>query len=135
MAKTKYGKHIVRHPVVEGEFGQELRFYGKTDYQSNFSLTILRVTRPVLMEATPHTHDFDMYLYFLSLDPDNMGDLGAEIELGLGSEREKHIITAPASVYIPRGMLHGPLNFKRVDRPVLLVHPFLAAEYSKVPVP
>jgi hypothetical protein len=63
-----------------------------------------------------------------------MGDLGAEIEIGLGKEQERHIITTPTTVYIPKGMVHCPLEFKRVDKPVLLVHCTLASKYYKSPV-
>ena len=78
-----------------------------------------------------HAHDFDMYIIFLGFDADNMGDLGAEIEMCLGEEEEKHIITSPTCVYIPKGMKHCPLNFKRVDKPILFIHCTLASEYKK----
>jgi hypothetical protein len=93
----------------------------------------LRITAPTLMEEFAHSHDFDMYLYFLSFDPDNMGDLGAEIEIGLGEEQERHIITTPTTVYIPSGLVHCPLEFKRVDKPILFVHCTLASKYYKSP--
>lgn len=83
------------------------------------------------MEDSPHDHDFDMYLYFLGKD--NMADLGAEIEMGFGEEQEIHTITTSSSVYIPKGLVHCPLNFKRVDRPVLFVHATIAAKYTKPP--
>jgi hypothetical protein len=129
--KTKYGKYVIRHPVKIGGFGPELQYTGENDYKTDFSLLILRITKPVLMEEFAHYHDFDMFLYFLSFDPDNMGDLGAEIEIGLGPESERHIITTPTSVYIPKGMIHCPLHFKRVDKPILFIHPFLAPKYVK----
>jgi hypothetical protein len=133
MTATKYGKYIIRRPVAKGGFGPELIYTGETDYKSNFTIMFLRITEPTLMEESAHSHDFDMYLYFLSFDPDNMGDLGAEIEIGLGKEQEIHIITTPATVYIPKGMIHCPLEFKRVDKPVLLVHCTLASKYYKMP--
>jgi hypothetical protein len=133
MTATKYGKYIIRRPVAKGGFGPELIYTGETDYKSNFTIMFLRITEPTLMEESAHSHDFDMYLYFLSFDPENMGDLGAEIEIGLGKEQEIHIITTPATVYIPKGMIHCPLEFKRVDKPVLLVHCTLASKYYKMP--
>lgn len=134
MTATKYGKYIIRRPVAKGGFGPELIYTGETDYKSNFTIMFLRITEPTLMEESAHSHDFDMYLYFLSFDPNNMGDLGAEIEIGLGKEQERHIITTPATVYIPKGMTHCPLEFKRVDKPVLFVHCTLASKYYKSPV-
>lgn len=133
MDTTKYGKYVVRRPVVIGGFGPALKYTGETDYQSDFSVFVIRITKPVLMEEFAHSHDFDMYLYFLSFDPDNMEDLGAEIEMGLGEEQEIHVITTPTSVFIPKGLIHCPLHFKRVDKPVLFVHCSIASKYYKSP--
>ena len=131
MARSKYDKYVITRPVVIGKFGPEYKFIGDEDYKSNFTLMFLRITKPELMEDYPHYHDFDMYLYFMSFDPDHMGELDAEIELGLGKEREIFKITAPTSVYIPAGMIHCPLDFKRVDKPILLVHATMASKYVK----
>ncbi len=131
MAAKKYSKYVIKRPVAIGGFGPEYKFIGENDYKSNFTIMFLRITEPTLMEDAPHFHDFDMYLYFMSFDPDNMGKLDAEIELGLGKEREIYKITAPTSVYIPAGMIHCPLEFKRVDKPILLVHCTLASKYVK----
>jgi hypothetical protein len=81
------------------------------------------------MEDAPHSHDFDMYLYFLGVN--DLGEMDAEIEMGLGEEQEIHKITTPASVYIPKGLVHCPLKFIRVDKPILFVHATLAPKYIK----
>ncbi|MGD0919164.1 MAG: hypothetical protein ABSB22_22210 [Thermodesulfobacteriota bacterium] len=134
MAETKYGKYVVRPPIkMGGKFGPEAEFTGEKHYGSDFSIMFFHITEPMLMEETPHSHDFDFYLFFLGRD--DMGDLGAEIELGLGKEQEIHTITTPTSVYVPKGLVHCPLNFKRVDKPILFVHALLAAKYTKMPAP
>jgi hypothetical protein len=71
-----------------------------------------------------------MYLYFLGVN--DLGDMDAEIEMGLGEEQEIHKITTPTSVYIPKGLVHCPLNFRRVGKPILFVHATLAPKYMKV---
>ncbi len=135
MAELKYSRYVVRHPVATGGYGPELIYTGETDYQSGLTMMFLRITAPTLMEEKAHAHDFDMYLYFMSFDPDSMGDLGADIEIGLGPEQEIHKITTPTSVYIPKGMVHCPLEFKRVDKPILFIHASLAPKYTKLPSP
>ena len=131
MADTKYGEYVRKHDLQFGGFGPEYIYTGEGDYKSDFTIMFLRITKPTLMEEYAHSHDFDMYLYFHSFDPHNMGDLGAYIEIGLGEEREIHIITTPTSVYIPAGMIHCPLEFKSVDKPVLFVHASIASKYVK----
>jgi len=135
MSQTKYGKYVLKYPVAKGGYGPELIYTGDKDYKSNFTMMILRITEPTLMEKEEHVHDFDMYLYFLSFDPNDMGNLGAEIEMGLGPEHEKHLITVPTSVYIPKGMIHCPLEFKRVDKPILFIHASISSKYYKGSAP
>jgi hypothetical protein len=103
MADTKYGNYVVRHPVQTGGYGPEFIYTGETDYKSNFTTMFLRITEATLMEDYPHSHDFDMYLYFLALDPDDMDDLHADIEMGLGPEREIHKSPIPPASMSPPG--------------------------------
>ena len=131
MTKTKYGKYVLRHPVEEGNFGPRINLVGERDFHSDFSIVYLPVLKPVLMEPLAHSHDFDIYLTFLGFDPNGLNELGAEIEMHLGEEQEKYIITKPTSVYIPKGLVHCPLNFKRIDKPILLVHATIAPRYFK----
>jgi hypothetical protein len=131
MAETKYGKYIYEHPIEHGELGPSIDYVGERDFNSDFSLILLPVTKPVLMEEFPHSHDFDMYLTLVGYDPNGLNDLGGEIEMYLGEEGEKHIITTPTSIYIPKGFTHCPMRFTRVDKPILLIHASLAAKYTK----
>jgi quercetin dioxygenase-like cupin family protein len=63
-----------------------------------------------------HTHDFDEVIAFFGSNPDDIHDLGGEVELWMGGE--KHIITRSCLVFVPKGTEHCPLSFNRVDRPI-----------------
>jgi hypothetical protein len=63
-----------------------------------------------------HTHDFDEVIGFFGSNPDDVHDLGGEVELWMGGE--KHIITKSCLVFVPKGVEHCPLAFNRVDRPI-----------------
>lgn len=130
---NKYDQYVISKPVAIGGYGPEFIYTGEKEYKSDFTIMFLRITEPTLMEEFPHSHDFDIYLYFMSFDANNMGELGADIEIGLGPEREIHKITTSTSVYIPAGMIHCPLHFKRVDKPIFFIHATLAANYKKDP--
>ncbi|NLA74707.1 MAG: hypothetical protein GX846_04440 [Deltaproteobacteria bacterium] len=76
-------------------------------------------TAPVCWE-TPHIHKYDEFLIFLGADlPDLCSSFDAEIDLWMGEEMEKHTITSTTVVFIPRGMQHAPLNFRKINKPVL----------------
>jgi hypothetical protein len=63
----------------------------------------------------PHVHDFDELIGFYGNNPKNPDDLGGEVEETLGDE--KYIITKSCIIFIPKGLKHGPLIIRRVDRP------------------
>jgi hypothetical protein len=43
------------------------------------------------------------------------------VELQMGAEREKHVMTRSTVVYIPAHQIHGPYIIKRTDRPWIFV--------------
>lgn len=74
----------------------------------------------------PHTHKDPEILVALGTDPDNPKELGAEIELCMGPEMEKHIITQSTLVYIPANFIHCPFRVTKVTRPFL----FIQSQYA-----
>jgi hypothetical protein len=133
MAETKFGKYIITqtpenpmHPRVK--YGTPLYNTLWINNQLNgaipgafFLECSLISQKSEIQEPTgkPHNHDFDEYLVWLGTNPDNPFDLDAEIELWL--ENERHIITKTTAVFIPKGMYHLPLIYRKVERPILIV--------------
>lgn len=77
-------------------------------------------TAPVCWETIPHVHKYDEFLIFLGAElPDLCKSFDAEIDLWIGKELEKHTITSTTVVFIPKGVLHCPLNFRAIRKPVL----------------
>jgi hypothetical protein len=138
MAESKYGKYIFRqtkpHPKISAATPaalEGLKDWGGIEHRMVWN----HVSQPVLMYKDPHVHEFDEFLCFLSSDPRTPFDLGAQIELSLGKEGERQIINAATIVCVPKGMVHGPLNFKKVDRTVLFCRVDLGHENSKDTAP
>ena len=74
----------------------------------------------------PHTHPVPEVLVALGSDPENPEDLGAEFELYMGTEMEKHVINKSTLIYIPENTVHCPFTITRVTRPFL----FIQAHYG-----
>jgi hypothetical protein len=129
MDTTKYGKYVIPKKVTKPEPWPTMEWIGETDYGSALTFMITRIMAPCKMEEYPHSHDFDMYLHFVSYDYEHMDELFAEIEIGLGEEQEMHFIDSPTSVYIPAGLIHCPLIFKKVEKPIILFHTSIASKY------
>jgi mannose-6-phosphate isomerase-like protein (cupin superfamily) len=64
-------------------------------------------------------------------DPNNIRDFGAKIEVCLGKEMEKHIITSNEAVSMPPGLPHCLINFIKVDKPVVFLEIMLVGKYEK----
>lgn len=103
-------------------------------------LTVLPIKSPNVMIKHPHKHEFDQILTFWGSNPDNMLDLGGEVELTIcepGKEAEKLVFTKAACITIPKGVLHGPLNFKKVNdpqRPIWFQDIVKATEYIRADI-
>ena len=74
----------------------------------------------------PHTHPVPEMLVALGTDPKNPKDLGAEFELYMGTEMEKHIVNTSTLIFIPENTVHCPFTIKRVTRPFI----FIQAHYG-----
>ena len=66
-----------------------------------------------------HSHDYAEVVLNIGGDPAHPEDLGAEIEFCIDGEPLTFDTTA--AVYAPKGIKHGPLTWKRLDRPHLLM--------------
>ena len=136
MAEIKYGKYIVREPFKKGRNEEVIEpmvhLNGEKD-GGGANLTVSRswITQPFRMIKQPHQHDHDQFLIFMGGNPMDVRDFGAEVELFLGDEGEKHIIDCPAAVHIPAGLMHGPLEYKRIDKPIVFLDIYLAPTYVR----
>ena len=64
-----------------------------------------------------HTHPEEEVLVFVGLDPDAIDYLGAELEIGMGPDYERHIFNTPTVAICPQGFPHLPLITRWVDKP------------------
>jgi hypothetical protein len=131
MAGTKYGKYIIcddsarpKHDVREQEPFQAIMptiavpvsYLDNKSVGSSFYAECMWYHSASDVQVEPHVHDFDEVLAFFGSDPADFHELRGEIELWL--DDEKHILTRSCMVYIPKGLRHCPLVFRRVDRPI-----------------
>ncbi len=136
MADTKYGKYLSTECVKPNK-NKEGSFITSTRHLEHFggghlSIDCIYHTEPHIMITQPHKHEFPQYLNFYSSNPADPRDFDAEIEICLGEEQEKHIIKSPTAVYIPAGLLHGPIEFVRINKPVLFLDIAATKKYSRV---
>jgi hypothetical protein len=139
MAKKKYGDYFKKLEFTDdgyGSFRQGIRLDGAAlGLDVCIEYGTWRHGGWMGKGLGPHTHDYDQVLYWFGADPDDMGELGAEVELFLGPEKEKHMITSTAAVHIPKGLVHFPANITRMDGPFCFMAVSCAPEYAKTDIP
>jgi hypothetical protein len=74
----------------------------------------------------PHKHRDPEVLVALGTDPDHPQELGAEYEIFMGPEMERHVVNKPSLVYIPGNFIHCPFRVTKVSRPFI----FIEAQYA-----
>jgi hypothetical protein len=142
MAGSKFEKYILREPwgipnkanpdpdaPVYIGIGQGAPVKG---WDESISQVLRPIYKPYVMIPKPHVHNTAEILYFIGGNPMNFKDFGAEVEfvLGEGEEAEKYTITSTTWVYVPRNLPHCPLNFKRIDKPIMFGHVMFAPTFE-----
>ena len=76
----------------------------------------------------PHIHKDHELVFQIGTDPDNPEDLGAEVEIFLGPEMERHVITKTCVLFFPANFVHCPW------RPLRTWRPWIFLEVNQGPV-
>ncbi len=135
---TKHGKYVMQlgtgFSIFKEVTAPQIGVNGAKDLgNANFSIGYSLLTQPFLMVGDTHNHDFDQAVFFLGGDPANVADFGAEVEMGV--DNQTYLINYAACVWIPKGVMHSPLNVKKVNKPIMFIDITLSPEYSTRPVP
>jgi hypothetical protein len=64
-----------------------------------------------------HVHEYDEIVIHLGTDPENQEELGGEIEFVV--DGQPLVVNKTSAVYVPKGVKHGPLVWKKYRRPHL----------------
>lgn len=77
-------------------------------------------------DAFPHTHATTQAMCFLGTNPDDLTEFGAEFEICMGKEEERHVFTKPTCVLAPPFLPHWPGGVLKLSKPIIMadIHPF-----------
>jgi hypothetical protein len=135
MPPTKYGKYVTRDIIEESKYPQITapiaKYRGCRGGENAMTCEWSCITKPFVMDDEPEVdNERDQFLLFASSNIEDGTEFQAEIELPLGKEGKKQVINEPTYVYIPKGLVHGPVNFKTVRKPIAFLSYFLSPEFS-----
>jgi hypothetical protein len=139
MAETKYKKYRLNELAPEqryqgfGRWPQTILFTDNDIIKGSKHFWASWVTSLPLPAHGPHTHNDDEMLVMLGSDPNNIKDLGCEVELCMGPEMEKHIIKESTLVYVPANLVHCPIKFRNLKRPFIFIQAQRAPKLTEKP--
>jgi hypothetical protein len=126
MVKPRYAKCIKTGLIMDID-----HYTGKSivahngELDADCSLGYHCISRPMSFDRV-HSHDFPEMLCFIGGNPEDITDLGAEIDITIGGET--HTITSTAVVSIPASVEHCPIIFRKVTKPLI----FLEISLSRI---
>jgi hypothetical protein len=63
-----------------------------------------------------HSHEFNETIAYVGTDPNNIYDLGGDVELWINGK--PNIIDKSFIAFIPAGTKHGPLKIRNISKPI-----------------
>ncbi|MBN2238160.1 MAG: hypothetical protein JW712_00160 [Dehalococcoidales bacterium] len=131
----KYWMNIVKGPLFidyePGWFGTSIWSH-HNEYKSGTTLGYHCLVSNYDVEFT-HAHGFHELLCFLSGDPENPTELGADVSVCLGDELEEHTFNTPTIISMPPGLKHCPLHVSNITRPVVFLEVSATKDFDKKP--
>jgi len=111
--------HPAERGVGPGNGDQIVWLYGRDleGMQVNFTWGLYSQCGKWHRGGEAHTHPEAEILCFVGLDPNDINYLGAELELGMGPDYERHIFNKPTVAICPQAFPHLPLITRWVDKP------------------
>ena len=124
MVETKYGKYFITYDPSRWQLGNvPFRMIARLDdsvvkgsYYYHVQWELPSTTPHVPVGHPPHIHKDAELLFHIGTNPDDPTDLGAEVEIFMGKELERHVITKSTVIYIPPNFIHCPWRPLRTDR-------------------
>jgi len=104
-------------------------------FNASFSYGFIKKTGSLHPVKGALVHPYDECLVFAGIDNTDITYLGAEISVALGEEHEEHVFNVPSVITVPKGMPHGPVTVKKLDKPIVHYHIGLAADYRAEALP
>jgi len=118
--------------IGPGNADQLVWLYGKDLEGFEVNFTWGYYTSPGLWHrgGESHYHPEEEILVFVGLDPDDLSYLGAELELGMGKDGERHVFNRPTVAVCPSGFPHLPLITRWVDKPYSFIVCCLSGQHD-----
>jgi hypothetical protein len=126
--KKGYEKYILAPEIKQYQDLQVFEIKGKDARGYDFAVQMAPIEAIPLMNETPEAANADRVKAYIG-DPANVKDIGAEIEISMGPEREVYKIDSASVTYIPKGIPHRQRVLKKPVKPSFVLSLTLPPKY------
>ena len=137
MKREKEFSHLVKQLTVkeppEGLYKEKRVWMEGQDmegFRAHISYGFIKEKGPFHPVEGSLIHPYDECLVFAGTDHSDIKYLGAEVSIELGGEQELHVFDKPTVVVIPKGVRHGPVTVRSLEKPIVHYSIGLAADYK-----
>ena len=128
MTEKQYG-YIIKQPVfIKKDYGTEVVFRGNDHDAMDADIHFYTIKKPAVIEQPEETKGYNRFGVFLNADPKAIPDFRAEAEITLGEEAETQVVDSTSVFHIPADIPGKPINFRKVDSPVVLMNLYVPPE-------
>ena len=132
MTEGKYDKLFITEPMMDSIYPPFKKFLlCNIEDNISFSIRFTHIIQPFEGQEPPHAHEFDEVFSWVPCSED-LTEFDAEVELYLGEEQEKYVINKTTVAHIPKGLVHCPIIYKRIGKPIFFVNCQMSAEYTQI---
>jgi hypothetical protein len=141
MSGSGYEKYLVRKPVYERCGGIKNRQSPAMTYMSSAQVPVANCYLEYswiygIPEPNPpvseHTHNTEEIILYIGGDPKTPEDLGGEIEMFVGGQ--PLTFSTAVALFVPRGLRHGPVIWKKFNKPHIEMTLILGAAAKDSPL-
>jgi hypothetical protein len=127
--KKEYARNILQPEIKEYQDLQVFEFKGKDARGYDCAVQLSPIEALSLMKDVPQAVDADRVKVYFGGDPENMKNIGTEIEISIGEEPEVYKIDSAFVTYVPKGLPYQNRVTKKPDKLSWLVTYTLPPKY------
>jgi len=127
--KSKYEKYILAPEIKKFQDLEVFELKGKDARGYDFAVQLSPVDALTLMNESPEAAGADRVKAYIGGDPENVKDIGTEIEVSMGAEPETYTINSASLTYIPKGVPHRQRVLRKPARSSFVLTLTLPPEY------
>jgi hypothetical protein len=129
--RGSYERYILAPEIKTFQGFQVFELKGKDARGFDFAVQLSPVDAIPLMNESPDAANADRVKAYIGGNPENVKDIGTEIEISMGKEPEVYTVNSASVTYIPKGTPHRQRILAKPEKPSFVLSLTLPPKYAE----